>query len=637
MIIKICYGAPDAPVRFAARELRRYLKKIDPAREAVILRAQDGEITGGLTLRIDPDAVPVPDHTLDDAVMIDVEDGRGVIAGVNARSVLIGAYRYLRELGCAWLFPGEHGETVPRGGLNKTVRVREAASYRHRGMCIEGAVSADHIRDVLDWLPKVGMNGWFNQFMVPFAIYDRWYRHPDNPGLPSDTLTIGEVDALTKELDTEIAERGLMLHSAGHGWTCEPFGIEGTGWEHKDYYVPPESLPLLAEVNGQRGLMYGLPLNTQMCYSNDAVLDRITDAVTARCKENPHITYLHFWLADGENNHCECENCRDTRPSDFYVRYLNHLDAELTKRGIGTKIVFLIYSDLLWEPQTEKLNNPERFVLMFAPITRTYATTYAEGFSSEAAELPDYTRNRLTMPRTVSENVARLRRWQERTEVGDGFIFDYHFMWDHFRDLGGMKISRVLFEDMKGLDALGLNGMVSCQLQRAFFPTGLGVSLMAAALWDKTADFDTEAERYLRSAFGADWRKVSRYLTRLSELCDPAYLRHERPQVDKTAVSSFRKAAALAARFAETSGIHADADPSGPWGILRASAEYAQLVLDALIHKAGGGDRRTLAAKWRKLAKWVRENELRLAVALDVYYFNRTMKSILLRDDMVLF
>ena len=33
------------------------------------------------------------------------------------------------------------------------------------------------------------------------------------------------------------------------------------------------------------------------------------DAIVEHCEENPHIDMLHFWLADGTNNHCECEKC----------------------------------------------------------------------------------------------------------------------------------------------------------------------------------------------------------------------------------------------------------------------------------------------------------------------------------------
>jgi hypothetical protein len=47
----------------------------------------------------------VNNPVLDDAYNIDVQNGTGVIAGANARSVLLGVYRLLRELGCRWVRP----------------------------------------------------------------------------------------------------------------------------------------------------------------------------------------------------------------------------------------------------------------------------------------------------------------------------------------------------------------------------------------------------------------------------------------------------------------------------------------------------------------------------------------------------
>ena len=55
--------------------------------------------------------------------------------------------------------PGADGERIPQKEIDSpTVYVREAASYRHRGVCIEGADSYDNIRDMIDFLPKVGLN-----------------------------------------------------------------------------------------------------------------------------------------------------------------------------------------------------------------------------------------------------------------------------------------------------------------------------------------------------------------------------------------------------------------------------------------------------------------------------------------------
>jgi hypothetical protein len=101
--------------------------------------------------------------------------GRGIVTGTNDRSVLIGAYRLLRELGCAWVYPGEAGERVPKiRRAKKTVSLAHAAFYRRRNYCIEGASSYNHVLQMIERLPKAGMNGYFNEFIIPYAYFDSW-------------------------------------------------------------------------------------------------------------------------------------------------------------------------------------------------------------------------------------------------------------------------------------------------------------------------------------------------------------------------------------------------------------------------------------------------------------------------------
>ena len=59
-------------------------------------------------------------------------------------------------------------------------------------------------------------------------------------------------------------------------------------------------------------------------------------------------------------------------PSDFYVILLNELDLALSAKKFDRKSGFPLYADMLWAPEHERLNNPDRFIFMFAPITRSY-------------------------------------------------------------------------------------------------------------------------------------------------------------------------------------------------------------------------------------------------------------------------
>ena len=437
-----------------------------------------------------------------------------------------------------------------------------------------------------------------------------------------------DVAALKNRIEGEIKRRGLLYHAVGHGWTCEPFGIPGNSWDKREYTVPEDAKALLAEVNGKRELWGGIPLNTNLCYSNPEVVERMSGAIADYCERNPQIDYLHVWLADGKNNHCECESCRRARPSDLYVRLLNEIDRKLTERGLPARIVFLIYVDLLWAPETERLHNPDRFTLMFAPITRTYTTPFCDSLTGELPAAPPYERNRLTMPRDVASNVAHLRDWQ-RSFPGDGFDFDYHLMWDHFRDLGAFGTAKVLFEDMQNLDRLGLGGMMSCQLQRCFFPNGLMMRAMAEALRDKNASFDAMADAYMRECYGADAPAVSAYLRRLTRLSDAVYLRQEKPAADPEAAAGY---AEIPAAVSEMHGLieercrtaHSRAERVN-WELLRIHGEYCVRIAAAFEARANGEPERARQL-YERTVDFLRRTEPEYHPAFDLGLFQSVIK-----------
>lgn len=516
-------------IAYAASELSRYLKKMDSNLfiEERVYKTIDTFLPHVIWIGVDGSVAP----SECDEIRITVKNGGGIITGSSERAVLIAVYRFLYELGCRFLYPGEEGEIIPtRNFCSESLYgyVQEQASYRHRSMCIEGAVSYEHVYNMIDWLPKVGMCGYFMQFHTPSTFFKRFY-NDEHINVSVSPVNDEDVAHLWESLEEELVKRGLDYHATGHGWTCEPFGIHGTGWESYQEELPEETKSYLAMVNGKRELWESIALNTNLCYSQKKVRDKMTDAIVSYSKQHPAVNYLHFWLADGLNNHCECEECRKKLPSDYYVVMLNELDEKLTAAGLDTKIVCLIYVDLLWAPQSEKVKNPERFVLMFAPITRTYTSALADADFSEPVTLAPYERNRLIMPHSVAENIARLQRWKEEQLDGDSFDFDYHLMWDHYIDPGYYECARILHRDMANLDKIGLNGMVSCQVQRAAFPTGLPMYAMAKALWNKSSVFEDVTAEYFSAAFGIDAPAVEQYLATLSSLFDPMYLRHEKP------------------------------------------------------------------------------------------------------------
>ena len=632
MLWKIAKAGNDPVISFAGAELCRCLAKMDDQVQTVILLypEQDEAMEDVLWLGVsDRLAASVADSRLDDGYEIRVKDGGGCILGTNVRSVLMGVYRFLKELGCRWIRPGMEGEVIPKRCLaDVRVRLEEMAAHRHRGVCIEGAVSYENVRDMIDWMPKLGMNAYFNQFQVPVTFYNRWYSHADNPLLKGKELTSREIEGLREQTVQDMKQRGLLYHYAGHGWTCDPLGIPGEDWLPKEYNLKKSTTKYLAKVNGRRSVWKNIALNTNLCYSQAAARRKMVEAVVRRCKECPEIDYVHVWLSDGVNNFCECDGCRKMRPADWYMMLLNEIDAKLTQCKLCTKVVLLMYHDLLWEPKQLKLQNPDRFVLMFAPITRSYSQSYAQAEWFDEEKLSDFKLNQLEFPKSVGENLARMRLWQKVAPC-EGFVYDYHYMWDHFFDPGYYQMAKVLFEDMQSLKRIGLNGMVSCQNQRVFFPNGLGMTAMAEALWNQNADFDAVAADYFRSAYGNWGELVREYMAALSEAFDPAYIRANKDIVNQKNAKKLAGVEDIVKDFAQTIKIHAQ-DASleeavlASWENLRYHGVYCTMLSRALAKRAEGdfaGGKKIL----QELVNFVRSNELRLQKVLDVFEFQQAI------------
>lgn len=622
----VCDG--DNPtVAFAAQELRRCLASATGWETSIgSCVCDDGglDIHVGICSDIGLESPSVPDPELDDAVMIEIRNGGGYIAGLRPRSVLLAVYRYLTELGCRWPRPGKDGEYIPHLETLTDVKLSETPSYRHRGVCIEGASSVDHVIDMVDWMPKLGFNGYFIQFREGHTFFDKWYSHQKNPYLGGKSITVDEAREFTARAVAEIKKRDMLYHGVGHGWTCEPFGIGGLGWEKDDRELPLEVSQYLAEVNGERKLWGGVALNTNLCYGNPKVRDLVEEEIVDYSAKHPEIDIMHFWLADGSNNHCECELCRDISPSDFYVQMCNELDEKLTAKGLKTRIVFLIYVDLLWPAVTERITNPDRFILMFAPITRTYSEPYE--VEEPLPAIQPFERNKLKFPHNVAENIAFLRGWQ-RDFTGDSFDYDYHMMWDHFRDPGFIPVSEILSKDIRSLRDIGIDGYVSCQVQRSFFPTGLPMVVMGRNLWNRDIPYEDIAADYFATSFGPDGGLARKYLETISDLFDPPYLRGEKPKVSPENAAKLAKVAGVVDAFLPT--IERNIQSGNPcwaksWYYLKHSAAICKLLASAC--EAVATDNKEVAAeRWEATKKYVQEHEIVLHPVLDVYFFINTL------------
>lgn len=620
-------------VKLAVEELRSYFKKIDRSTIVEERVYQQYDPDAGRLLWVGmaeawEELLPaVPDRQLDDGICIRVTDFAGVITGTNERSVLIAAYRFLKELGVEWLHPGPEGELVPESRLEKCeVQISEAAHMRERVMCIEGADSYEHIFHMIQWLPRVGMNGYFLQFLTPFFFLDRWYSHTDNEAMGPMPFTREDAERIQERISEEIQVRSLRYHAVGHGWTCEPLGIAAEYLETEgESEIPEEIREMFALRDGKRELFGGAACNTNICLSNAKAVDLVSTAVASYCEAHPEVTCLHVWLADMRNNMCECEQCRQYRPSDLYVKLLNRMDEKLTAAQSAAKIYFIGYNDVFWAPLKEALTNPDRFVLMFAPITRNFVTSYGEADWNKLPEEPEFQLNRLEMPRTNPGVMSLMKGW-------DGFrasarcIFDYH-LWSTTLDcdLGGFYIGGILSRDIQAFPKMKVNGLVSCQPQRCSFPNNLPMQVMAQTLWNTETSFEEAAETYCQKYYGRQYRIAYDYLEGLSHLATywPKYNEQD-VMVDEERAKNAGKAlehlAVYEPRIRQAAeGNFAYEIQAQAWRHLVIHTEFAKLILEHQVRKFSGESSAQRVDIMRKVTQKYRETEPELHQVLDAW------------------
>jgi len=506
-----------SPIDYAAEELRKYLRMMMPECGAIDVKydpeAKDG-FRLGLMQDLGLDVSDAEDTELDDIIYIDTDDEGGIIAGDNPRSVLLAVYEYLRKNGCRWLMPGVDGEFIPIRDI-VPVRYRHKPSCRYRGQCNEGGEYQPNMIDVIDFTPKIGMNVFMMEHFIPL-YYNNYYRHHYNTeNFAEEPVSERQILQWKRECEAEIQKRGLQFHDIGHGFMSEPFGLKLESGKEIDYNerVAPEMKKYLTLLDGERKLYRkDHPYYANFCMSNKEARGIVCDFIVRHARKNP-CDYLHVWLADGANNHCECEECRKKTASDWYAILLNEMDEALTAAGLSTKIVFISYVDTIWAPTEEIIKNRDRFTMLFAPIHRSYAYSLPE--KSEETTHP-YVRNKNVYPGDLAVSFDYYHLW-ERAWGGPSVAYEYHFWWAQVYDISGLEIARRAHDDVKLYKSHGINGIIEDCSQRSFFPNGFAFYAYARTLFDTALTYDGIMEDYFSHAYGEDWRDFRDYLKELSE------------------------------------------------------------------------------------------------------------------------
>ena len=622
-------------VDYAAEELKKYLRMMMPECGEIFIRyapdAKDG-FRLGLMEDFGLDTSEADDVELDDILHVDTDADGGIIAGSNPRSVLMAVYRYLQENGCRWLFPGIDGEFIPMQNVKPT-KYHKMADLRFRGQCNEGSEIQSNMMEAIEFTPKIGLNTFMLEFECPCVYYDRFYKSTFNPSHEPEPVTMEQIVQWKRQCEAEISKRGLLFHDMGHGWTAEPFGLDTTyRWrfgeaEAANAPVPEGSRQFLAMHEGERKVHKRGPMNTQFCMSNPSARKLVVNYIADYAANHQNVDFLHVWLADSTNNHCECEECQKKIPSDWYVILMNELDRELTKRELPTRIVFISYCDTAWPPITEAIENPNRFSILSAPISRAYTESVPEDVDD--ATYPPYVRNKNTLFPKVAPYIKCAKEWQDicRAPV---MLYEYHFWVNQYFDPSALKFARVVYDDIRNYKKHGLNGLINDCSQRSFWPNGFAFFVYGQTQFDTSVSFETLLEDYFSHAYGEDWRKVVELFGKIGKALDSEYLSGHRsankkiskyynPSVAKD-LRSMKDIAKEYEAFLEEHRVCEYRARTVAYKLLRYYMEYCTGLAECLIPKCYGAGAEAAEAFERFYTEFNR-HEWEIATCCDNYLF----------------
>lgn len=653
MIIKIVTTQRGDTFEYAASELKKYI--IEISRGSIVPEIlwghtgiEEGNIVLGLLEELRLDTSDLLDSFIEDIIDVNIMNCTGYIAGSNPRSVLMGVYKYCTSAGCRFIRPGADGDYVPYADLTKhCFTYRKKADYPFRGECCEGSISYEHMRDTVYWMPKVGMNMYMIEGIIPYIYMHKWYGHVGNTklrqkGQVTDKAMLYEYIRL---LEQDIKKVGLQLHTLGHAWMFRKLGVENGPSEEQQEALREEDKKYLALVKGKRDLYGGSSFYTHFCYSNPEARRILVDTIVEYIQEKPYMDFVHVWLADAPNNQCECENCVKMLPSDHYVQLLNELDEVLEAIESKTRIVFIGYVETERPPKKLTLHNPKRFVFLSA-IGLHYEKGYKKITEASLAEEPEYTVNNFhPAPDTV--RMKWRMDWKKACSNIPNVIFEYRFYTDMYCDLGHMQISRETYRDMRDLAEVGFEGCMNDQTHRMYMPTSLPLITMGETLFDRNLDYNKLVENYFDGAFGKDGNLCRMYLEKLSELLCPSNFRvGGRSGVEEAGLGDIEtqamcwmnnkmvaeKAAKIPAHLADflpviEKNIALATDPARilSWRYLRYHSVICDYFAELLLAGAKG-KMKDAQQKYYQLEEYLSEHELEFHNAFDAFLYMRALR-----------
>ncbi|MBK8035704.1 MAG: DUF4838 domain-containing protein [Verrucomicrobiaceae bacterium] len=272
-----------AVVSLAAVELADYLEKVCGTRPQIGTETQKGLPEGPRIYvghcKANADLAPKPEEIVvltrnGDLHLCGGDSGPG---GMICKGTLFAVYDFIeRELGVRWLFPGEHGEVVPKWATITIADLNRREQPR---------IAKRKLRNV-----AVSREETFA------PVLEKW-----GVSLEAWKTAQGEVATGPWHRRMRLGQR-IEIHG-GHAFA---------GWWEKHGKEHPEWFALQPD-----GTRTQTPVRERLCKSNAALWDEIARVKIAAFKADPSLLTASISPNDGgKNKFCMCEGCRALDPAE---------------------------------------------------------------------------------------------------------------------------------------------------------------------------------------------------------------------------------------------------------------------------------------------------------------------------------
>lgn len=475
---------------YAAGELKEYIRKISGATIPVVqgkLSGEDGglpeNLSSALVIVNGAQAQPylngkqtadIPAGWLkpvnaklngkkEDSFAIETSENGIIVAGVNDRGTLYGAYDLLEKLGVKFFAPafeyyGKNAEFVPASNSIKVKALQEVQEpdFTIRRKYVEEgwSHSADNIPALIDWMAKNKLN----TLVVPY-----------------DYIAQGNTrwDDWREKLIPELNKRGMMVEVGGHGF--ESFlRKDKYGAAHPDWFISGYNVFNIA---------------------SDEAVNAYVDEVVAYLKARPEISIFDAWPPDvatwppaviskfGSN-------------ANAYAYVVNKLHGAAARELPGVRIEAIAYASHDQPPSSQYMYD-ESVLIDFAPYFRSYRDTVFDPNSS-----------------VNKPSIDLIQKWKSAYK-GDLTMYEYYRRYA-FHSLP-VVFPQLIGQELPFYKTLGVTGIGTYSEPGDWITFEVTHYILARMSWDADVNPQQLLKDYVESRYDAASKEMSEYIRLVEE------------------------------------------------------------------------------------------------------------------------